>query len=603
MKSLKMFKNKFQITSIYFVFILFLPILSYGQPVCEDSFLKRIRGLVKQEKQVEELRPVSTLDPHEHVRRSVWKINIGIYSGTGFFISPNRFVTNFHVMRHFRNLSDIYLSQEDSSRILKVKRIIGLSALHDLALLETDQLVDFHLQIREESLQEGALFITGYPNGKLEEMRNTDTYIRHSDDEYSFYTDYDGALFGMSGSPVVDEKGQVTGVVFASAEDKEVWHNVNSVKLNHLKDFIREDAVLNCRNYSCVRAEIETLKSYAEEGSAQAQFVLALMYINALLIDQSFEQAFYWTQQSANQGYVRAQGLLGKMYIDGQGVEANLQKGLYWFQQAANQGSVDAQIVLATTYLEGTLVSQNFEQTFFWFKQAAEQGLPLAQYNLALMYDRGDGVEQNQELSFYWFQKSAQQGYVEAQLNAAAMYYHGEGVEQNFERAFYWFKQAAERGRIEAQFYLSVMYYDGTGVKQNLEKAFFWSEQAALQGYIRAQFNLGVMYDKGEGVRQDFKQAVYWYQKAAEQGFAEAQFNLGSMYAREIKEQDFKKAFYWFHQSALQGIDQAQYNLAAFYEMGKGVEQNLEQAIYWYRQSAEQGYADAQSALDRLSKQ
>lgn len=256
MDSLKSFNDKFQIIrilvqSVSFILLLLLPFVSYGQPICEGGFSNKFQSPEKfvKEGRLKKSHQVEQISPQEHAKKSIWKINIGISSGTGFFISPNQFITNFHVIRFLQHtgISRIYLSQADNSQTLKVKRILGLSALHDLALLEIEESVDFHLQIREESPQEGVLFIAGYPNGQFNEMRNRDTYIGYSDSEYNFYTDYDEVLFGISGGgPVLDEERQVVGVVFASGKPEGMWHNVHSVKLNYLQDFIKEGAVLNC---------------------------------------------------------------------------------------------------------------------------------------------------------------------------------------------------------------------------------------------------------------------------------------------------------------------------------------------------------------------
>ena len=81
----------------------------------------------------------------ENPELSVWRIlsfeedEYQLKFATGFFVEKNLFVTNFHVVFDIlqrRNTSSIFLSQESNSPIVEIKRVVALSALYDLALLE-----------------------------------------------------------------------------------------------------------------------------------------------------------------------------------------------------------------------------------------------------------------------------------------------------------------------------------------------------------------------------------------------------------------------------------------------------------------------------------
>ena len=84
-----------------------------------------------------------------------------------FFISPNQFVTNFHVIRGVlqnRKISDISLQHESYFQTLKVQKILNLSAYYDLALLEVSPSVPSYLTLRSHPVALGAtVFISGYP--------------------------------------------------------------------------------------------------------------------------------------------------------------------------------------------------------------------------------------------------------------------------------------------------------------------------------------------------------------------------------------------------------------------------------------------------------
>ena len=137
----------------------------------------------------------------------------GLQRGTGFFISPNKFITNFHAIAHTSKVTGFTLLQKENSRILKVKRVLAVSALHDLVLLETEESVGDYLRIRKKPLQEEEdLFITGYAGVNLVDVRKTSDTI-FLDDSVILPVDYTSALFGLSGSPVVDANKRVIGVL------------------------------------------------------------------------------------------------------------------------------------------------------------------------------------------------------------------------------------------------------------------------------------------------------------------------------------------------------------------------------------------------------
>ncbi len=84
----------------------------------------------------------------------------------------------------------------------------------------------------------------------------------------------------------------------------------------------------------------------AEQGYADAQFNLGLMYANGEGVPQDMEQAVELFKKAAEQGHVDAQNNLGAMYFTGEGVTRDEKKAIEWFEKAAAQGNEDAQINL-----------------------------------------------------------------------------------------------------------------------------------------------------------------------------------------------------------------------------------------------------------------
>ena len=76
----------------------------------------------------------------------------------------------------------------------------------------------------------------------------------------------------------------------------------------------------------------------------------------------NYEQAFHLWQSLAQQGDAEAQFNLGVMYSNGQGVTQDYRQAMAWYQKAANQGHAIAQYNLAVMYANGRGVAQDYRQ-------------------------------------------------------------------------------------------------------------------------------------------------------------------------------------------------------------------------------------------------
>ena len=74
---------------------------------------------------------------------------------------------------------------------------------------------------------------------------------------------------------------------------------------------------------------MEELFKQAEQGDAEAQFLLGLAYYNGEGIEESYEKAFEWWTKAAEQEVPSAMFNLGIMYRDGAGMEQDLFNTMY----------------------------------------------------------------------------------------------------------------------------------------------------------------------------------------------------------------------------------------------------------------------------------
>ncbi len=87
---------------------------------------------------------------------------------------------------------------------------------------------------------------------------------------------------------------------------------------------------------------VQEFRPLAEQGVAEAQFILGLIYAIGSGIPKDKAEAFKWYRKAAEQGYADAQYNLGIMYDKGRGVPEDKAEALKWWRKAAEQGHEDA---------------------------------------------------------------------------------------------------------------------------------------------------------------------------------------------------------------------------------------------------------------------
>ena len=191
----------------------------------------------------------------------------------------------------------------------------------------------------------------------------------------------------------------------------------------------------------------------------------------------------------ANQGNAQAQYNLGVMYNNGQGVPKDEAQAVAWYRKAAEQGNAVAQNSLGFMYDNGRGVPKDEAQAVAWYRKAAEQGYAMAQFNLGVMYANGQGVPKDEAQAVAWYHKAAEQGYANAQYNLGNRYRDGRGVPKDEAQAVAWYRKAAEQGYADAQNNLGFMYRNGQGVQEDIVLAYMLYNIAAANGNENAISN------------------------------------------------------------------------------------------------------------------
>jgi uncharacterized protein len=73
----------------------------------------------------------------------------------------------------------------------------------------------------------------------------------------------------------------------------------------------------------------------ADQGFAEPQFYVGLMYDRGEGVPQNQAEAFRWYRKAADQGFALGQFSLGAMYGNGEGVQKDYVQAYKWFDLAA----------------------------------------------------------------------------------------------------------------------------------------------------------------------------------------------------------------------------------------------------------------------------
>lgn len=255
---------------------------------------------------------------------------------------------------------------------------------------------------------------------------------------------------------------------------------------------------------------------------------LALLSLSALADTQRGNEAYaagdlqtaaHEYMSAAQDGDADAQDTLGVMYFNGEHFQKNHVEAAAWFRSAAEQGHDKAQFNLGLAYERGEGVDKDQNEAVRWYRKAAEQGNARAQFVLGVMYRHGRGVEQSDADAASWYRKGAEQGHARAQAAIGLMYEQGAGVKQSDVDAATWHRLAAELGDDVGQGRLAAAYEHGRGVEKDIAKAVELYEKAAKQGNSAAARALGRLHALGkvEGMI-NVHSAVAYYVAAAKLG-------------------------------------------------------------------------------------
>jgi TPR repeat protein len=92
----------------------------------------------------------------------------------------------------------------------------------------------------------------------------------------------------------------------------------------------------------CAESKLDEMKALADQGDADAQYNLGIMYDNGEGVPENDAEAVKWYRKAAEQGVASAQNYLGFNYRTGEGVPKNNIRAYVWWSMAKTQGHAKA---------------------------------------------------------------------------------------------------------------------------------------------------------------------------------------------------------------------------------------------------------------------
>lgn len=146
--------------------------------------------------------------------------------------------------------------------------------------------------------------------------------------------------------------------------------------------------VYSCDTKECTN-QFKKYKKFAKNGSADAQEILANLYLNGYGTKVKPKLAIKWFKKASGQGKHGAKASLAYMYLQGRGTDKDTEKGLKLLRNLANKGISHAGVQLGVLYAQGKLVKQDYKLSEQWLKNAISAGNQQAAFILASIYEEG----------------------------------------------------------------------------------------------------------------------------------------------------------------------------------------------------------------------
>ena len=160
----------------------------------------------------------------------------------------------------------------------------------------------------------------------------------------------------------------------------------------------------------------EQLEQLAEDGDADAQYIIGTAYRDGGLLIPDMVKAQKLLERAAEQDLDAAQYALGKLYLSDDADVHAPAKGIYWLKRSTDSGNNHAAYRLGKEYLSGKNTVKDAETAVSYLRQAANNGNAYAQYLLGKLTLMGEGVLKDTDAAYEWFAAARANGHAYAEF-------------------------------------------------------------------------------------------------------------------------------------------------------------------------------------------
>ena len=205
-------------------------------------------------------------------------------------------------------------------------------------------------------------------------------------------------------------------------------------------------------------SKVSDLIKKAEQGDAAAQLEYGrLLKTTGNGVEQDWKKAVEMLQRAADNGNADAQWELGLMYEFSNQVTQDESKALELYRKSADAGSPIGLYMLAHCYQHGIAIEEDLAVSDSLYTQSFNELIQLApQEDIYVLnfvgsaYFWGDGVKLDRQKAFEYYLISANKGNPETQYKVGNCYETGQGTEQDLDQAIIWYQKSAAQGYPDA---------------------------------------------------------------------------------------------------------------------------------------------------------
>lgn len=369
---------------------------------------------------------------------------------------------------------------------------------------------------------------------------------------------------------------------------------------------IMKDEILSGQGMT-ISADIDEIKSQAEEGKAESQMILGMLHSRGLLVEKDLEKAHELLTKAAEQDSKDAKRELAQLHMEGQGCEKDEARAFEIYTEIGDD------LNLGLCYFLGKGCEKDQEKAFLHLKDATAKGDPIALSLLILEFSTHD--EETTALCSQALVDEATKVDADAEFALLAGHAFRTGAvcgEPNWNNAGFCYIISAIGGDKTALEMIS--NYEDQDVNdvllqrsaecfeaQDLAQGFKCLEMAEERGSALALREIGCCYESGIFVEQDPGMAYDYFFRSHHAGCPQGTTSMAICHVNGTGcPKDYEKAYYLFKEAAEAGEPCAEFNLGSYYKTGKVVKKDLDKAIEWYQKAAEQGNEQAMCALGLL---